>query len=117
MRYEDRSNLARISQLQDGQTTSVEVMVRVGEIIPLKGGRLKMYEFIATDGEKQARAYWWNQIYLNRVFQRGSRVILYGLWKLNKYKGYYEVENPEYEILTDANDNSYTSALHTRSRL
>src|SRR5215212_3940914 len=30
MRYEDRSNLARTSQLQDGETASVEVMVRVG---------------------------------------------------------------------------------------
>lgn len=117
MRYEDRSNLARISQLQDGQTASVEVMVRVGGIIPLKGGRLKMYEFIATDGEGQARAYWWNQIYLNKVFQRGSRVILYGQWKLNKYKGYYEVENPEYEILTDDDDDPETSAIHTARRV
>jgi ATP-dependent DNA helicase RecG len=117
MRYEDRSNLARISQLQDGQTASVEVMVRVGGIIPLKGGRLKMYEFIATDGENQARAYWWNQIYLNRVFQRGSRVILYGQWKLNKYKGYYEVENPEYELLTDDDDDPETSAIHTARRV
>src|SRR5262245_65718140 len=64
MRYEDRSNLARISQLLDGETASVEVMVRVGGIIPLKGGRLKMYEFIDTDGEKQARAYWCKQISL-----------------------------------------------------
>jgi ATP-dependent DNA helicase RecG len=117
MRYEDRSNLARISQLQDGQTASVEVMVRVGGIIPLKGGRLKMYEFIATDGEGQARAYWWNQIYLNKVFQRGTRVILYGQWKLNKYKGYYEVENPEYEILTDDDDDPETSAIHTARRV
>lgn len=117
MRYEDRSNLARISQLQDGQTASVEVMVRVGGIIPLKGGRLKMYEFIATDGEGQARAFWWNQIYLNKVFQRGTRVILYGQWKLNKYKGYYEVENPEYEILTDDDDDPETSAIHTARRV
>ncbi len=117
MRYEDRSNLARISQLQNGQTASVEVIVRVGGIIPLKGGRLKMYEFIATDGEGQARAYWWNQVYLNRVFQRGSRVILYGQWKLNKYKGYFEVENPEYEILTDDDDDPETSAIHTARRV
>ena len=117
MRYEDRSNLARISQLQDGQTASVEVMVRVGGIIPLKGGRLKMYEFIATDGEAQARAYWWNQIYLNKVFHRGSRVILYGQWKLNKYKGYYEVENPEYEILTDDDEDPETTAIHTARRV
>jgi ATP-dependent DNA helicase RecG len=117
MRYEDRSNLARISQLQDGQTASVEVMVRVGGIIPLKGGRLKMYEFIATDGEGQVRAYWWNQIYLHKVFQRGTRVIIYGQWKLNRYKGYYEVENPEYEILIDDEDDAETAAIHTARRV
>jgi ATP-dependent DNA helicase RecG len=117
MRYEDRSNLARISQLQDGQTASVEVLVRVGGIIPLKGGRLKMYEFIATDGEGQVRAYWWNQIYLNKVFQRGTRVILYGQWKLNRYKGYFEVENPEYEILIDDEDDAETAAIHTARRV
>ncbi len=117
MRYEDRSNLARISQLRDGETASVEAMVRVGGIIPLKGGRLKMYEFIATDGEGQVRAYWWNQIYLNKVFQRGSRVILYGQWKLNKYKGYFEVENPEYEILVDDEDDAETAAIHTARRV
>jgi ATP-dependent DNA helicase RecG len=117
MRYEDRSNLARISQLQDGQTASVEVMVRVGGIIPLKGGRLKMYEFIATDGEGQVRAYWWNQIYLNKVFSRGTRVIIYGQWKLNRYKGYFEVENPEYEILTYDDDDKDTAAIHTARRV
>jgi ATP-dependent DNA helicase RecG len=117
MRYEDRSNLARISQLQDGQTASVEVMVRVGGIIPLKGGRLKMYEFIATDGEGQVRAYWWNQIYLNKVFSRGTRVIIYGQWKLNRYKGYFEVENPEYEILTYDDDDTDTAAIHTARRV
>lgn len=117
LRYEDRSNLARIAQLQDGETASVEVTVRVGGIIPLKGGRLKMYEFIATDGEGQARAFWWNQIYLNRVFTRGSRVVLYGQWKKNKYKGYFEVENPEYEILTDEDDEPENVALHTARRV
>lgn len=117
MRYEDRSNLARISELQDGQEASVEVKVRVGGIIPLKGGRLKMYEFIATDGEGQVRAFWWNQIFLNKVFTRGSRVILYGQWKWNKYKDYFEVENPEYELLTDEDDDVEATAIHTARRV
>jgi len=117
MRYEDRSNLARISELQDGQEASVEVKVRVGGIIPLKGGRLKMYEFVATDGEGQVRAFWWNQIFLNKVFTRGSRVILYGQWKWNKYKAYFEVENPEYELLTDEDEEAETSAMHTARRV
>jgi ATP-dependent DNA helicase RecG len=117
LRYEDRSNLARVVTLQDGDYASVEVMVRVGGIVPLKGGRLKMYEFIATDGEGQVRAFWWNQIYLSKVFGRGSRVILYGQWRKNKYKGYFEVENPEYEMLTDEEDDPELAAIHTARRV
>ena len=117
MRYEDRSNLARIHELQDGETASIEVTVRVGGILPLKGGRLKMYEFIATDGESQIRAYWWNQIYLNRVFHRGVRVILYGQWKWNRYKGYYEVENPDYELMQEEEETAELSAIHTARRV
>ena len=117
MRYEDRSNLARIADLKDGITASVEVKVRVGGIVPLKGGRLKMYEFIATDGEGQVRAFWWNQIYLHRVFNRGSRVVLYGQWKWNKYKGYFEVENPEYESLAGEEDDAEVDAIHTARRV
>ena len=117
LRYEDRSNLARVVALEDGDYASVEVVVRVGGIVPLKGGRLKMYEFIATDGEGQVRAYWWNQIYLAKVFNRGTRVILYGQWKKNKYKGYFEVENPEYELLADEDDDAETNAIHTARRV
>lgn len=117
MRYEDRSNLTQIDRLKDGETASIEVMVRIGGIIPLKGGRLKMYEFIGTDGTNQVRAFWWNQIYLNRVFSRGARVILYGQWKLNRYKGYFEVENPDYEILSDDDEDSELNAIHTARRV
>jgi len=117
MRYEDRSNLTRIDRLKDGETASIEVMVRIGGIIPLKGGRLKMYEFIGTDGTNQVRAFWWNQIYLNRVFSRGARVILYGQWKFNRYKGYFEAENPDYEILNDDDDDSELNAIHTARRV
>jgi ATP-dependent DNA helicase RecG len=117
MRYEDRSNLARTSQLQDGETASVEVMVRVGGIVPLKGGRLKMYEFIATDGEQQVRAFWWNQVYLNKVFQRGARVILYGEWKWNRYKAVFEVENPDYELMQEDDDDPVVAAIHTARRV
>ncbi len=116
LRYEDRSNLARVVALQDGDYASVEVVVRVGGIVPLKGGRLKMYEFVATDGEGQVRAYWWNQVYLAKVFNRGTRVILYGQWKKNKYKGYFEVENPDYEVLADEDDDE-TNAIHTARRV
>ena len=117
MRYEDRSNLARIADLEDGKTASVEVQVRTGGIVPLRGRRLKLYEFIGTDGEGQVRAFWWNQIYLSKVFHRGARVILYGLWKKSHYKSYFEVENPEYEVLLDDDEDAETAAIHTARRV
>ena len=124
MRYEDRSNLTRVAQLSEGVEASVEVVVRVGGLIPLKGGRLKLYEFWASDGEAQIRAFWWNQIYLQRVFQRETRVILFGQWKWNRYKGVYEVENPDYEILPPATNPSQgvleeteSEAIHTARRV
>jgi ATP-dependent DNA helicase RecG len=117
LRYEDRSNLTRIASLEDGIEASVELVVQVGGIIPLKGGRLKLYEFFASDGTDRIRAFWWNQIYLNRVFQRGARLILYGQWRFNRYKGIFEIENPDHEILSDGDEDSEISAIHTARRV
>jgi len=117
LRYEDRSNLTRIASLEDGIEASVELVVQVGGIIPLKGGRLKLYEFFASDGADRIRAFWWNQIYLNRVFQRGTRLILYGQWRFNRYKGIFEIENPDHEILSDGEEESEISAIHTARRV
>ncbi len=127
MRYEDRSNLTRIEGLSDGLEASVEVIVRVGGVIPLKGGRLRLYEFVGGEesGVVTVRAFWWNQVYLNRVFRPGMRVILYGVWKLNRYKGSFEIENPEYEIMPEmsrgtsgeADDEGESGAIHTARRV
>ena len=114
MRYEDRSNLATVADLQDGITASVEVRIRLGGIIPFKGGRIKMYEFLAEDSSGSIRAFWWNQIYLNRVFDREMRVILYGQWKWNRHKGIYEVENPDYEIMSGDDE---AESIHTSRRV
>ena len=109
MRYEDRSQLDRIGDLTEGKTASLELQVRGGRIIPLKGGRLRLYEFVATDGEREIRAFWWNQIFLSKVFHQATRVILYGEWRWNRTRAMYEVENPEFEVL-DADDEGEASA-------
>lgn len=118
MRYEDRSQLDRISDLIEGKTASLEVQVRAGRIIPLKGGRIKLYEFLATDGEREIRAFWWNQIFLSKVFHNATRVIVYGQWKWNRSRSIFEVENPEYEILVDDDDDDGEFArIHTSRRV
>ncbi|MEW6212928.1 MAG: ATP-dependent DNA helicase RecG [Acidobacteriota bacterium] len=103
MRYEDRSNLARIRDLEHGSFATIEVEVRVSGTYAVKGGRLRIFEFSGIDETGQIRAYWWNQPYLQNSFPRGRRVLLYGQWKRGR-RGFFEVENPDYEFLTDDED-------------
>src|SRR5437868_3659270 len=50
MRYEDRSNLARISDLADGMEAAVSVEVRVAGTYRVgKGGKHKIFELSGTD--------------------------------------------------------------------
>jgi len=117
MRYEDRSNLQPIAGLVEGLEASVEVIVRVGGILPFKGGRIKLYEFVGSDGVGQIRAFWWNQVYLNQVFRRGTRVILFGQWRFNRPKGVFEIENPEFEIMGEDEDDNDKVSIHTTRRV
>ena len=114
LRYEDRSNLARVRDLEHGMFATIEVEVRIAGTYAVKGGRLRIFEFSAVDETGQVRAYWWNQAYLQNSFPRGRRVLLYGQWKRGR-RGFFEVENPEYEFTTDDDDS--TDSIHTGRRV
>ncbi|HEY7546737.1 MAG TPA: hypothetical protein VID27_17730, partial [Blastocatellia bacterium] len=103
MRYEDRSNLAPIRDLEHGSFATIEVEVRVSGTYAVKGGKLRIFEFSGIDETGQIRAYWWNQPYLQHSFPRGKKVLLYGQWKRGR-RGFFEVENPDYEFIADDED-------------
>lgn len=113
MRYEDRSNLARIRELQNGMWATIEVEVRIAGTYPVKGGKLRIFEISGTDGTGQVRAFWWNQAYLQNSFKQGRRVLLYGQWKRSR-RGFFEVENPDYEFAADDDD---ADPIHTGRRV
>jgi ATP-dependent DNA helicase RecG len=114
MRYEDRSNLTRVRELQHNEFATIEVEVRISGTYAVKGGKLRIFEFSAVDETGQIRAYWWNQAYLQQSFPRGRRVLLYGQWKRGK-RGFFEVENPDYEFVSDDEDAFET--IHTGRRV
>jgi len=103
LRYEDRSNLARVSDLEPGLSATIEVEVRVAGTYAVKGGKLRIFEFSGVDETGQIRAFWWNQPYLQNSFPRGRRVLLYGQWRRGR-RGFFEVENPDYEFISDDDD-------------
>jgi ATP-dependent DNA helicase RecG len=114
MRYEDRSNLARVRDLEHNVFATIEVEVRVAGTYPVKGGKLRIFEFSGTDETGQIRAYWWNQAYLQNSFPKGKRVLLYGQWKRGR-RGFFEVENPDYEFISD--DEDAADPVHTGRRV
>jgi ATP-dependent DNA helicase RecG len=113
MRYEDRSRLARIRELENGTWATIEVEVRIAGTYAVKGGRLRIFEISGTDNTGQVRAFWWNQGYLQTSFKQGRRVLLYGQWKRSR-RGFFEVENPDFEFAADDDD---TDPIHTGRRV
>jgi ATP-dependent DNA helicase RecG len=98
MRYEDRSNLARIADLHNGMEASLELYVRVaggfqvGKNRSPKQPKLFIFEITASDPERTAKpvVVWWfvsgraaqRIIAYNRQrFTRGARFIAFGQWE------------------------------------
>jgi len=98
MRYEDRSNLARIESLRDGVEASLELYVRVaggfqvGKNRGPKAPPLYIFEVTAGDPERTGKpvVVWWfvsgrqaQRIiaYYRQRFTRGARFIAFGKWE------------------------------------
>jgi ATP-dependent DNA helicase RecG len=98
MRYEDRSNLARIQNLSDGTEASLELYVRVaggfqvGKNRSPKQPKLFIFEVTASDPERTGKpvVVWWfvsgrqaQRIiaYHRQKFTRGARFIAFGQWE------------------------------------
>ncbi|HEV2762802.1 MAG TPA: hypothetical protein VGV38_07405, partial [Pyrinomonadaceae bacterium] len=95
MRYEDRSNLARIEDLRDGDEVSLELYVRVaggfqvGKNRGPKAPPLFIFEVTASDPERTGKpvVVWWfvsgrqaSRIvaYHRQRFERGARFVAFG---------------------------------------
>jgi ATP-dependent DNA helicase RecG len=98
MRYEDRSNLARIADLSDGVEASLELYVRVaggfqvGKKRGPKAPPLFIFEVTAGDPQKTGKpvVVWWfvsgrqaHRIvaYWRQKFTRGARFVAFGKWE------------------------------------
>jgi ATP-dependent DNA helicase RecG len=112
-RYEDRSSTKKIAQLRPEELSAVTGKVIQAEIITPNPKRpnFKIFEAIVSDGSGIVRAKWFNQTYLKKIFSAGKQVVIYGTIKLNYWGSGFEIINPEYEMLDDANDDESPSNL------
>src|SRR5215210_6142638 len=100
IRYEDRGSFQTIAALRPGESASV-----VGEVVscgirPTRRPRFRIFEMLVRDPTGALRAVFFNQPFLNDVFHPHQRVILFGKLELTPHG--LQLQNPQYEILRDA---------------
>lgn len=107
-RYEDRSNIRRISDLAYGSLETVSGKIISAEVIKLPGRNLKIFELTVTDGSAVLKGKWFNQPFMKKNFRTGMKILLCGTVRRNPYWGIgFEMDNPEYEIMGDDSDDSF----------
>ena len=108
LRYEDRSNLARINELTPGLEASVELYTRVAGAFQVNNRRapkknLFIYEISAGDRERTMKpvVVWWfisgknsKPIiqYYNERFGKGSRFVAHGEWTWSEKRQTFELK-------------------------
>ncbi|MBI1850827.1 MAG: ATP-dependent DNA helicase RecG [Planctomycetes bacterium] len=94
-RYEDRSRLRRVADLEVGETALVTGVI---DAVRLKRARFRRRSYLVAtvrDGDATIQAVWFNQPYIRSQFRKGDRILLHG--KVKSYRGLQMVA-PEYEV-------------------
>ena len=104
-RYEDRSALKKIRQLTYGALETVMGHVVSSSIRNTPGKNFRIFELVINDGSGILKGKWFNQPFMRNTFAIGRTVLLSGTVKKNPYHGIgFEMDNPEYEIISDEDD-------------
>jgi ATP-dependent DNA helicase RecG len=110
IRYEDRGSFQTIASLKPGMSASVVGEIVASGVRPTRRPRFKIFELLVRDRTGSLRAIWFNQPFLKDVFHAHERVILFG--KLEYSSHGLQMQNPQYEILTAADDDEATHGRH-----
>ncbi|NOZ24790.1 MAG: ATP-dependent DNA helicase RecG [Nitrospirae bacterium] len=104
-RYEDRRRSCRIADLRHEVLQSVTGKVISAEIVNTPRKRMKIFELVIGDGTGFLRGKWFNQPYMKKLLTPGKMVVLSGVVRRDPYSGAgFEMQNPEYEVLSDDPD-------------
>ena len=99
-RYEDRSNVKRISELAPGETATVLAVVESARLSSFQRRHLGLFEATFTDESgRTLTGKWFHSDYLAHVFEPGQEVALYGKVEFDRYSGTLAMIHPEFEIL------------------
>jgi len=111
-RYEDRSNVKRISDLAPGEMATVMAEVETAKLVGFRRRNLGLFEATFSDGSRQRLlGKWFHGGYLADKLQPGLRLALYGKVELDSYTADLLMMHPEFEVISP--DDDPDAALHT----
>jgi ATP-dependent DNA helicase RecG len=101
MRYEDRTQFARVADLKPGMKCSVSGRLVVAGL--RRARRMTLYEARLDDGSgRLLKALWFNQPFLKDVLKQGSRVVLFGAVEKDSYGSrQLAMMSPQYEVFEE----------------
>lgn len=108
-RYEDRTELKKISEVRSGNMETIQGRIVFANVIRTRIRKFQIFEIAVNDGSGFLKAKWFNQSYMQKNFTVGQEVVLSGIVK-NTNQAAFEMDSPEYEIASDDAD----SFIHTK---
>jgi len=106
-RHEDRSQIVPLGRITEGESRTCAGTIR-GVSPPPRGRARAPLSVLLGDDTGFLTAVWFNQPYLERVFQRGQRLIVHG--KVARHGGGpLQIQVKDYEIAEEGEDDT----LHT----
>ncbi len=110
-RYEDRSRIVEVKDLEPGSAQAVVGRVLKTGVFTARTGT-RIFEMTLGDGQRRVSAVWYNQPFMNKVFSVGQTVMLYGKVELQKR---LQITHPAYEILDPGNAKDTSLLPHPSS--
>jgi ATP-dependent DNA helicase RecG len=99
-RYEDRGNLKKISHVVPGEELTLCVQVHSTRVQVTPRKKFQIFELMAMDETGGLVVKWFNQPYLKNVLKKSQHLMLSGRVKVNSYDGRLEMENPQFEVIS-----------------
>src|SRR5688572_25904881 len=77
-RHEDRRHFRSIADLQPGESATTRGRIVALGVKRWRGGTKSEFEFILDDGTARLHCRWWNLPFMEKYFESGDEVVVFG---------------------------------------
>jgi ATP-dependent DNA helicase RecG len=95
-RYEDRRHFRKIAELTKDESFTARGTIVAQGLKRFRGGNKSVFEFILDDGTARLHCRWWNLPFMEKYFEVGDEVFVFGKLVETKPR---KMDHPETEVI------------------